>query len=80
MSTICFYKIKVLQIESTVRSTSMDEETRWLQWAERQFTAIAGEDHQIDLDEFKRALKVKKVCNVYSFLYNCLTGFAQNAF
>ena len=40
---------------------SMDEDSRWLEWAERQFIAIAGEDQQIDLQEFKTALKVKRV-------------------
>ncbi|XP_077866627.1 NADPH oxidase 5-like [Saccoglossus kowalevskii] len=38
----------------------MDEDTRWLVWIEKQFTDIAGEDRQIDLQEFKKSLKVKK--------------------
>ena len=42
------------------RSIVTDEEAIWLQWAEKQFIAIAGEDQQIDLDEFKTALQVKK--------------------
>ncbi len=42
----------------------MDEDSRWLEWAERQFIAIAGEDQQIDLQEFKTALKVKRVCPI----------------
>ncbi|ELU05066.1 hypothetical protein CAPTEDRAFT_147607, partial [Capitella teleta] len=36
-----------------------DEETAWLKHMEKQFKEIAGEDGSIDLDEFKRALKVK---------------------
>ena len=38
-----------------------DEETTWLKHMERQFKEIAGEDGTIDLQEFKRALKVKDV-------------------
>ena len=45
----------------------LDEDLQWLQWAEKQFIEIAGEDQQIDLDEFKRALNVKKV--QYLFLH-----------
>lgn len=39
----------------------MDEDTRWLEWVTKQFETIAGEDKEIDLDEFKTALKVKEV-------------------
>ncbi|XP_034031676.1 NADPH oxidase 5 [Thalassophryne amazonica] len=39
---------------------SMDEDTRWLVWVTKQFENIAGEDKEIDLDEFKTALKVKE--------------------
>ncbi|KAG7257558.1 hypothetical protein CRUP_032229 [Coryphaenoides rupestris] len=39
---------------------SLDEDTRWLEWVTKQFEAIAGEDKEIDLDEFKTALKVKE--------------------
>ena len=44
----------------------LDEEAKWLQWMEAQFSAIAGEDGEIDLDEFKKALGVKKVCVYFS--------------
>lgn len=40
---------------------SVDEDTRWLEWVTKQFETIAGEDKEIDLDEFKTALKVKEV-------------------
>lgn len=39
----------------------MEEDTRWLEWVTRQFENIAGDDKEIDLDEFKTALKVKEV-------------------
>uniref|UniRef100_A0A8C9RKG7 NADPH oxidase 5 n=1 Tax=Scleropages formosus TaxID=113540 RepID=A0A8C9RKG7_SCLFO len=39
---------------------SLDEDTRWLEWVTRQFETIAGEDKEIDLEEFKTALKVKE--------------------
>ncbi|XP_048887176.1 NADPH oxidase 5 [Brienomyrus brachyistius] len=39
---------------------SLDEDTRWLEWITKQFETIAGEDKEIDLDEFKTALKVKE--------------------
>lgn len=40
---------------------SLDEDARWLEWVTKQFESIAGEDKEIDLDEFKTALKVKEV-------------------
>lgn len=40
---------------------SLDEDTHWLEWVTKQFESIAGEDKEIDLDEFKTALKVKEV-------------------
>lgn len=40
---------------------SVDEDTRWLEWVTKQFESIAGEDKEINLDEFKTALKVKEV-------------------
>lgn len=40
---------------------SLDEDTRWLEWVTKQFETIAGDDKEIDLDEFKTALKVKEV-------------------
>ncbi|XP_017295344.1 NADPH oxidase 5 [Kryptolebias marmoratus] len=39
---------------------SSDEDARWLEWVTKQFENIAGEDKEIDLDEFKTALKVKE--------------------
>lgn len=46
---------------SSVGNVAVDEEAKWLSWAETQFSTIAGEDRQIDLDEFKRAIGVKEV-------------------
>ncbi|XP_052694613.1 NADPH oxidase 5-like isoform X2 [Crassostrea angulata] len=37
-----------------------DEELKWLSWMEIQFTKIAGEDGEINLEEFKDALGVKR--------------------
>ncbi|XP_077173409.1 NADPH oxidase 5 isoform X7 [Paroedura picta] len=37
-----------------------DEGARWLAWAAEQFQAIAGEDQEIDLEEFKSAFQVKE--------------------
>ncbi|KAJ8036591.1 NADPH oxidase 5 [Holothuria leucospilota] len=45
---------------SSVGNVAVDEEAKWLSWAETQFSTIAGEDRQIDLDEFKRAIGVKE--------------------
>ncbi|XP_029283925.1 LOW QUALITY PROTEIN: NADPH oxidase 5 [Cottoperca gobio] len=39
---------------------SLDEDARWLEWVTRQFESIAGDDKEIDIDEFKTALKVKE--------------------
>ncbi|XP_013878453.1 NADPH oxidase 5 isoform X2 [Austrofundulus limnaeus] len=39
---------------------SSDDDTRWLEWVTKQFESIAGEDKEIDLHEFKTALKVKE--------------------
>ncbi|CAL8260222.1 unnamed protein product [Merluccius merluccius] len=39
---------------------SLDEDTRWLEWVTKQFETIAGDDKEIDLEEFKTALKVKE--------------------
>ncbi|KAK2842877.1 hypothetical protein Q5P01_013077 [Channa striata] len=39
---------------------SLDEDTRWLEWVTKQFESIAGEDKEINLEEFKTALKVKE--------------------
>ncbi|XP_051545992.1 NADPH oxidase 5 [Myxocyprinus asiaticus] len=39
---------------------SLEDDTRWLEWVTKQFESIAGDDKEIDLDEFKKALKVKE--------------------
>ncbi|KYO20928.1 hypothetical protein Y1Q_0001262 [Alligator mississippiensis] len=39
---------------------SADDDAEWLQWMTKQFESIAGEDKEIDLEEFKTALKVKE--------------------
>ncbi|XP_075884665.1 NADPH oxidase 5 [Nelusetta ayraudi] len=39
---------------------SVDGDARWLDWVTRQFESIAGDDKEIDIDEFKTALKVKE--------------------
>ncbi|KAM8781593.1 NADPH oxidase 5 [Rhynchonycteris naso] len=39
---------------------SAKEDAKWLQWVTHQFETIAGEDREIDLQEFKTALKVKE--------------------
>jgi len=40
---------------------SLEEDARWLDWVTNQFQSIAGDDQEIDLEEFKTALKVKDV-------------------
>uniref|UniRef100_A0AAY4EIQ7 NADPH oxidase n=1 Tax=Denticeps clupeoides TaxID=299321 RepID=A0AAY4EIQ7_9TELE len=42
------------------QTMSLDEDARWLEWVTKQFESIAGDDKEIDLDEFKTALKVKE--------------------
>ncbi|KAL2093428.1 hypothetical protein ACEWY4_010740 [Coilia grayii] len=39
---------------------SVEEDARWLEWVTKQFESIAGDDKEIDLEEFKTALKVKE--------------------
>ncbi|KAF3706013.1 NADPH oxidase 5 [Channa argus] len=39
---------------------SVDEDSRWLEWVTKQFESIAGDDKEINLEEFKTALKVKE--------------------
>ncbi|KAM4749054.1 NADPH oxidase 5-like [Rhinophrynus dorsalis] len=39
---------------------STEDDARWLEWVTKQFETIAGEDKEIDLNEFKAALKVKE--------------------
>lgn len=38
----------------------LDDDAKWLEWVAEQFKTIAGEDQEIDLEEFKTALKVKE--------------------
>lgn len=40
---------------------SAAEDAEWLRWVTKQFGSIAGEDKEIGLEEFKRALQVKEV-------------------
>ncbi len=40
---------------------SMTGDAKWLAWFEQQFSAVAGSDRQIDLNEFKQALHLKEV-------------------
>ncbi|MEQ2249489.1 hypothetical protein ILYODFUR_029772 [Ilyodon furcidens] len=42
------------------RIMSVDEDARWLEWVTKQFETIAGDDKEIDIDEFKTALKVRE--------------------
>ncbi|KAF1408921.1 NADPH oxidase 5, partial [Spheniscus magellanicus] len=39
---------------------STAEDAEWLRWVTKQFGSIAGEDKEIDLEEFKTALQVKE--------------------
>ncbi|XP_023442506.2 NADPH oxidase 5 [Dasypus novemcinctus] len=39
---------------------SVEEDAKWLRWVTHQFEIIAGEDREINLQEFKAALKVKE--------------------
>uniref|UniRef100_A0A4W3IC88 NADPH oxidase 5 n=1 Tax=Callorhinchus milii TaxID=7868 RepID=A0A4W3IC88_CALMI len=39
---------------------NVDDDAKWLEWVTRQFESIAGEDKEIDLEEFTSALKVKE--------------------
>ncbi|KAK9516074.1 hypothetical protein VZT92_024035 [Zoarces viviparus] len=39
---------------------SVDEDARWLDWVTKQFESIAGDDQEIDINEFKTALNVKE--------------------
>ncbi len=39
----------------------MDEDTKWLIWAEKQFNTIAGDNQEIDIQKFTTALNVKQV-------------------
>lgn len=50
----------------TLLLSDRDEDSKWLSWMETQFADIAGDDGEISLEEFKDALKVKRV--ICSFL------------
>ncbi|KAJ6651232.1 hypothetical protein lerEdw1_021170 [Lerista edwardsae] len=39
---------------------NLEDDTKWLEWVAKQFESIAGEDKEINLEEFKAALKVKE--------------------
>ncbi|XP_078097371.1 NADPH oxidase 5 [Mustelus asterias] len=39
---------------------NVDDDAKWLEWVTKQFENIAGEDKEINLEEFKTALKVKE--------------------
>ena len=39
---------------------SVDKDANWLLWFETQFTSIAGNDREIDFNEFKTALKLSE--------------------
>lgn len=39
---------------------NIEDDAKWLEWVAKQFESIAGEDKEIDLEEFKAALKVKE--------------------
>ena len=45
----------------------MEKDVKWLEWAERHFAKVAGEDKLICLDEFNKALNVNKVRFSYFF-------------
>uniref|UniRef100_A0A8C0IPA5 NADPH oxidase 5 n=1 Tax=Chelonoidis abingdonii TaxID=106734 RepID=A0A8C0IPA5_CHEAB len=45
---------------SLAGTMNIDDDTQWLEWVTKQFESIAGEDKEIDLEEFKTALKVKE--------------------
>lgn len=62
---------------------SLDRDAKWLAWFEQQFSMVAGEDRQIDMDEFKRALHVKKVkyCpskHINTLFFNAHSHFSLN--
>ncbi|XP_008574071.1 PREDICTED: NADPH oxidase 5 [Galeopterus variegatus] len=43
-----------------IGTMSAEEDAKWLQWVTHQFETIAGEDQEINLQEFKTALNVKE--------------------
>ncbi|CAH1788924.1 unnamed protein product, partial [Owenia fusiformis] len=44
----------------SIQTEEERQENKWLMWVEKQFNDIAGEDGEIDLEEFKAALKIKR--------------------
>ncbi|XP_037622873.1 NADPH oxidase 5 [Sebastes umbrosus] len=60
---------------------SLDEDARWLEWVTKQFESIAGDDKEIDIDEFKTALKVKETaCLNLLYCVFCLQSFFAERF
>lgn len=57
---------------------SVDEDARWLEWVTKQFESIAGDDKEINLCEFKTALKVKEVRSVLFLRTKELFPFRPN--
>ncbi|XP_069766258.1 NADPH oxidase 5 [Narcine bancroftii] len=53
-------RVQVYKRKQSLSSMSMDDDAKWLEWVTKQFETIAGEDKEIDLEEFKTALKVKE--------------------
>ena len=51
------YLIKIFSYNKRYR----EEDTKWLSWMEIQFKKIAGSKGFIELEDFKKALGVKKV-------------------
>lgn len=41
--------------------SSLNRDAKWLAWFEQQFAAVAGSNRQIDVKEFKQALRLKEV-------------------
>ncbi|NWR81311.1 NOX5 oxidase, partial [Centropus unirufus] len=50
----------LLPLPAGSHTMSAAEDAEWLQWVSKQFGSIAGEDKEIDLEEFKTALQVKE--------------------
>ena len=50
----------ILEIIIIIIIFSVDKDANWLLWFETQFTSIAGNDREIDFDEFKTALKLSE--------------------
>ncbi|KAM7240084.1 hypothetical protein CapIbe_009579 [Capra ibex] len=48
------------QVPPLSSTMNAEEDAKWLQWVTHQFKTIAGEDGEINLQDFKKALKVKE--------------------